>query len=210
VAWLGELKRDQIQRLWFVDRSESAVQKTLGELRSDKLIAARAWSVRDTERNVTVPHLARWSLTSAGHQQLRACGDYPDRPMRPRQMRLLEDDARTVETIVRLIELVRPYGLSGSFVRHEAQLDARHPHRICDALVIIYLGDIDPPNQVPWSRGSRLDMGRTYARLSADLDWLDRWRERYGTPLPVWVAPTPRGHNRSMLAGVRSGRRGSG
>jgi hypothetical protein len=214
LAWLGELNREQIQRLWFHDRSVSTVEKTLGKLRKEKLIAARAWSVRDTERNVTVPRLARWSLTPAGHQQMRSCSDYPDRPMRPRQIRLLEHDARTAETIVRLIEIARPYGLSGIYVRHEVQLDQRRPRPTCDALVVIHLGNGEAPNRVPWSRDQHIDeihsfgyaiesdnasetpemlrwKGSTYARLDVDGDWLYRWRERYGEPpLPVWVAPS--------------------
>jgi hypothetical protein len=214
LAWLGELNREQIQRLWFVGRSESTVEKTLGRLRKDKLIDARAWSVRDTERNVTVPRLARWSLTPTGHRQLRACSEYPDRPMHPRQARLLAHDARTTETIVRLIEIARPYGLSGIYIRHEVQLDPRRPRPTCDALIVIHLGNGDVPNQVPWSHNQQIDTvrsygfaiesdnatetsemlrwkGSTYARLGADADWLHRWRERYGEPpLPIWVAPT--------------------
>jgi hypothetical protein len=134
--------------------------------------------------------------------------------MHPRQARLLAHDARTAETIVRLIEIARPYGLSGIYLRHEVQLDPRRPRPTCDALIVIHLGNGDVPNRVPWSRNQQIDTvrsygfavesdnatetsemlrwkGSTYARLGADADWLQRWHERYGEPpLPVWVAPT--------------------
>jgi hypothetical protein len=214
LAWLGELNREQIQHLWFPHLGISTIEKTLSRLRKDKLIAVRLWSVRDTERNVTVPRLATWSLTPAGHRQLRACSEYPERPMHPRQARLREHDARITETIVRLIEIARPYGLRGIFVRHEVQLDPRRPRPTCDALVILHLGDGDAPNRVPWSHDRHSDMersfsfavesdnatetpemlrwkGSSYARLDTDVDSLRRWREQYGEPpIPIWVAPT--------------------
>ena len=214
LAWLGELNREQIQRLWFPHLGISTVEKTLSRLRKDRLLAVRLWSVRDTERNVTVPRLATWSLTPAGHRQLRACSEYPERPMHPRQARLREHDSRITETIVRLIEIARPYGLRGVFVRHEVQLDPRRPRPTCDVLVIIHLGDGAAQNRVPWSHDRHSDMehsfsfavesdnatetsemlrwkGSSYARLDADVDWLRRWREQYGEPpLPIWVVPT--------------------
>jgi len=72
LAWLGELDRHQIKRLWFVDKSMSTVEKTLAKLHKDELLAKRTWSVRDEERNVTVPQLARWSLTPKGHALVKA------------------------------------------------------------------------------------------------------------------------------------------
>ena len=45
LAWLGELDRLQIQRLWFVGKSVSTVEKTLARLHKEGLIARRSGSV---------------------------------------------------------------------------------------------------------------------------------------------------------------------
>ena len=47
LAWLGELDKRQIQRLWFVGKSESTVEKTLARLHKGGSIAKRSGSVRD-------------------------------------------------------------------------------------------------------------------------------------------------------------------
>jgi hypothetical protein len=125
LAWLGELDREQIERLWFADKSVSTVEKTLAQLRKKGLIAPRAWSIHDPATRRTAPQLARWSLTPTGHALVKASNQYPLRPMRPRQQRLIPHDARTTQVIVRLIELARRGGLSGIFVAHEVRLDLR-------------------------------------------------------------------------------------
>jgi DNA-binding PadR family transcriptional regulator len=107
LAWLGELDRRQIERLWFVDRSQSTVEKTLSRLHDEGLLTRRAWSIRDKQRGVTVPQLVRWSLTPKGRAQVKSSAQYPSKPAQVRQQRLIPHDLRTTEAIVRLIELGR-------------------------------------------------------------------------------------------------------
>ena len=99
LAWVGELDRRQIQRLWlFVGKSESTVEKTLARLYKEGLLDKHSGSVRDEQRRVTVPLLARWSLTAAGHKEIKTNKDYPAKPVIPREKRLFVHDARTTAT----------------------------------------------------------------------------------------------------------------
>lgn len=122
LAWLGELDRLQIQRLWFPERSESTVEKTLGQCAKDGLLTKRTWSLHDPQTHRTIPQLARWSLTPSAHAQIKHLDQYPIAPAKVRAKKLLEHDARTTEAIVRLIELARPGDLSGIYVALEQRL----------------------------------------------------------------------------------------
>lgn len=214
LAWLGELDRRQIKRLWFVDKSESTVEKILTQLRKDGLIAKRAWSIRDEERGVTVPQLARWSLTAKGQALVKASDQYPARPAPVRQQRLIPHDIRTTETIVCLIELGRRSRLSGLYIAHEVRLDPEEKRPVCDALVVIQYGTFNQPNLVPWSSDPAIEdegrvrfaieadndteplgviagKARAYRRLVEDNAWAAWWQQRYGPlPIPLWVVPS--------------------
>ncbi len=171
LAWLGELDRRQIQRLWFVDKSESTVEKALARLHKEGLVARRTQSIRDERRGVTVPQLARWSLTPTGHTRIRASDQYPARPATPRQQRLIPHDARTTEAIVRLIEIGRRSLLGGIYVAHELQLNPKERRPVCDALVVMQFGSFDRPNLVPWSSDPAIaDEGRRRFAVEADND----------------------------------------
>jgi hypothetical protein len=214
LAWLGELDRRQIQRLWFVGKSESMVEKTLARLCKEGLIDKQSGSVRDEQRGVTLPLLARWSLTAAGHKQIKANKDYPPKPVIPREKRLFAHDARTTATVVRLIELGQRCGLSGIYVAYELPLSPRQRRPVCDALVVMQFGSTERPNFVPWTRipptsaeddlhfaveadnnteplailGSKAE---TYRSLALNGDWARAWSEQHGPlPVPLWVAPT--------------------
>jgi hypothetical protein len=214
LAWLGELDREQIARLWFCERSLSTVEKTLAELCKQGLIQKRSWSKRDAERNVTAPQLARWSLTPSGHAQIKQHDQYPIKAAQPRQKRLIEHDARTTAIIVRLIELARPRDLSGVAVGHELRLHPERSRPIMDALLIFQLhGGFNHAHLVPWSRDLPTEDERlfrfaieadndteppevlrgkagAYRGVNSDPDWQRWWRQHYGPPpLPLWVAP---------------------
>lgn len=213
LAWLGELDREQIQRLWFPDRSVSTVEKRLAELRKAGLIEARNWSLRIEDR--TVPQLARWSLAPAGHDLVKHLDQYPVKPVRPRQKRLLQHDSRTTRIIVQFILWARQEGLSSVGVFHEVRLDPMAPRPVCDALLIMQLGGPALEGHlVPWSKDPAIAderrwrfaieadndtepaavlRGKATAYRSAheDREWRAWWRQQYGPPpLPVWVAPT--------------------
>lgn len=214
LAWLGELDRRQIQRLWFAGKSESTVEKTLARLYKEGLLDKHIGSVRDEQRGVTVPLLARWSLTPAGHKEIKANKDYPPKPVIPREKRLFAHDARTTATVVRLIELGQRYGLSGIYIAHELPLNPRQRRPVCDALVVMQFGLTEQPNLVPWTKtpptgaegllrfaveadnnteplavlGSKAE---TYRSLATNRDWSRAWSEQHGPlPVPLWVAPT--------------------
>jgi hypothetical protein len=214
LAWLGELDRQQIQRLWFVGKSESTVEKTLARLHRDGLLARRAWSVRDEQRGITVPQLARWSLTPEGQRLVKANDQYPTKPAQVRQQRLIPHDARTTEAIVRLIEIGRRSKLSGLFVTHELRLNPQERRPVCDALVVMQFGSFDQPNLVPWSSDPAIEdearfriaieadndteplaviVGKAgaYRRLDEDDAWAAWWERQYGKlPMVLWVTPT--------------------
>lgn len=214
LAWLGELDRRQIQRLWFVGKSESTVEKTLASLYKQGLLDKLSGSVRDEQRGVTVPLLARWSLTAAGHKEIKANKDYPPKPVIPREKRLFAHDARTTATVVRLIELGQRCGLCTVYVARELPLSPRQRRPVCDALVVMWFGSSPQPNLVPWTRvpptgaeghlrfaveadnnteplavlGSKAE---TYRSLAVNGDWSRAWSEQHGPlPIPLWVAPT--------------------
>jgi hypothetical protein len=214
LAWLGELDRQQIRRLWFPEKSLSTVEKALAGLRREKLITVRAWSLRDEQRQITVPQPGRWSLTSTGHARVKAHAQYPARPAENRRAGLIAHDARAIEVIVRLIELARPAGLSGVFVARELRLNSKLPRPVCDALVVLQLGAFDRPDLVPWSGDPAIAdeqrvryaveadnateplaviqaKAEAYRKLSEDGRWREWWRQRYGPlPIPLWAAPT--------------------
>lgn len=214
LAWLGELDRLQIRRLWFPEKSESTVEKALAGLRREKLISVRAWSLRDEQRQITVPQPGRWSLTTLGHARIRAQAQYPARPAENRRAGLIPHDARATEVIIRLIELARPAGLSGVFVARELRLNPRQRRPVCDALVVLQLGAYDRRDLVPWSGDPAIAdekrlryaveadnaseplaviqaKARAYRTLSEDVRWREWWRQTYGPlPIPLWVAPT--------------------
>jgi hypothetical protein len=214
LAWLGELDREQIARLWFAHRSVSTVEKTLAELCKQGLIQKRSWSKRDAARNITAPQLARWSLTPTGHAQIKQRDQYPPKAAQPRQKRLIEHDARTTAIIVRLIELARPRDLSGVAVAHELRLHPERSRPVMDALVVFQLhGGFNQSHLVPWSRDLPTEderlfrfaieadndteppevlrgKARAYRGVNGDTEWLRWWRQHYGPPpLPIWVAP---------------------
>jgi len=214
LAWLGELDRDQIARLWFPERSTSTVEKTLADLGKQGVIQKRNWSRRDGARNVTVPQLGRWSLTPAGHAHIKQRDQYPARATQPRQKRLIEHDARTTAIIVRLIELARPRDLSGVAIVHELRLHPERSRPIMDALLIFQLhGGFNQSHLVPWSRDLPTEDERlfrfaieadnnteppevlrgkaqAYRGVNSDAAWQRWWRQQYGPPpLPIWVAP---------------------
>lgn len=214
LAWLGELDRLQIQRLWFAGKSVSTVEKTLARLHKEGFIARRSGSVRDEQRGVTVPQLARWSLTPAGHKEVKTSDQYPAQPAVPCKPHLLAHDARNTEVIVRLIELGRRSELSGISVAHELPLNPTQRRPVCDALVVMQFGSFDRPNLVPWSSGPVVTgEGRMRFAIEADNNteplsvlaskadpyrklvgshaWARWWAEQHGPlPVPLWVAPT--------------------
>jgi len=214
LAWLGELDRLQIQRLWFVGKSVSTVEKTLARLHNAGLISRRGGSVRDEQRGVTVPQLARWSLTPAGHSEIEGYAQYPASPAASRGKHLFAHDTRATAAIVRLIELGQHGGLSGVFVAHELRLNPAQRRPVCDALVVLQFGAFGQPNLVPWSSDpATTDEGRlrfaieadnsteplavlagkatTYRKLVEDRTWVAWWQQQHGPlPVPLWVAPT--------------------
>lgn len=163
---------------------------------------------------MTVPQLARWSLTPAGHKEVKTSDQYPAQPAAPRKQQLLAHDSRTTEAIVRLIELGRRSELSGVYVAHELPLSPKQRRPVRDALVVMQFGSFDRPNLVPWSSGPvATNEGRmrftieadnnteplsvltskaaTYRKLFGSHEWARWWAEQHGPlPIPLWVAPT--------------------
>jgi hypothetical protein len=118
-----------------------------------------------------VPQLARWSLTHEGHRVVKASDQYPAKPAQVRQQRLIPHDARTIPSVVRLIEIGRRSKLSGLFVARELRLNPQERRLVCDALVVMQVGTFDQPNLVPWSSDPAIeDEARFRIAIEADND----------------------------------------
>src|SRR5215210_4503288 len=115
LAWLGELTKTQVHRLCLSSKSIYTVENTLRALRADGLVEPRAWYI-----NVDgIPHEqpSLWTLTKKGQDLIAGHDQYPPKPANDGPKRLIGHNYRTIETIIRLVELARPVDLSGIFVQ---------------------------------------------------------------------------------------------
>lgn len=212
LAWLGELDKSQVHRLCLSNRSLSTVEKTLSALRKDGLIEPRAWHI--SVEGIPHEQPSLWSLTKKGHELLVGHDQYPPKPAPIGPKRLIGHDYRTVETIVRLVEFLRPADLSGLYVQLEVRLDPEQPRPRMDALVIMQTGGrYERPDLVPWSKDRAINdetrirlaiesdgntepiaviegKARAYGAVHRDRSWREWWQQQWG-PLPfiIWVVP---------------------
>jgi hypothetical protein len=223
-AYLGGMTQDHIRRLW--QMPERSVQRFLARYLENKgivgeddgdaspvpLLDKTPWYVPD-ENEVLKRRAFVYHLTQAGHAFLKKQDQYPRKPAIFRSA-LLDHDMRTVETIVRLIELARPADLSSINVEMELRLDPKKARPRADALVIIQTeGGFDREDAVPWTKDPAVAderrwrfaiesdnnteprntirvKGETYQAMQRDPVWRKGWESVHGPlPLVLWVVP---------------------
>jgi hypothetical protein len=218
LAWLGELRTDQVHRLWMRDRAILATQRLLRDLRNEGYVERRLWARWMAGRTTPQRQAALWSLTRKGRDLVRESDQYPPEYKEPRSRRMALHDSTTSEAIVRIIELGRRIehnaqrGLSGLYVEREVRLDPAKSRPVMDALIIVTVGGgFDRPDLIPWSRDPTLD-GERRVRYALENDrdtepptviaakavhyqhaGTPAWVQRYGRfPLPLWLTPSTR------------------
>jgi hypothetical protein len=218
LAWLGELRTDQVQRLWMPAATARATQLLLQDLRAEGYLTRRMWSRWTTGQRTPRRQMALWSLTRKGRDLVRESDQYPPEYKEPRSRRMALHDSTTSEAIVRIIELGRRIehnaqrGLSGLYVEREVRLDPAKSRPVMDALIIVTVGGgFDRPDLIPWSRDPTLE-GERRVRYALENDrdtepptviaakaahyqhaGTPAWVQRYGRfPLPLWLTPSTR------------------
>jgi hypothetical protein len=215
LAWLGATSTQQIGRLWLPGRCPSSVRGQLLDLRRDGVIERRMWSDWDAQHATPVRQDALWSLSRKGLVMLKDSAQFPAEYKGIRPRKLFPHDTRTIDVVVRLIELARELqhnrtaNLSGIYVEREIRLDPLKRRPVMDALVIITQGgEVTPAHLVPWSRDPTIGSEQRvrYAiendRASEPLSVIagkaaayqhagtPQWQQRYGPfPLTLWLVP---------------------
>lgn len=214
VSWLGELTREQLQRVCFPQIPPATVRRLLWRVRREDLLEYRTWSVTTRKRRDGRPIPTYRSplrrLTKAGHALISGEPQYPTRLRTLRSTLLIPHDALVTETVVRIIELGRSVGLSGLWVSYEVQLDPAKTRPVMDAFVVARLGGAAVlPFMVPWTNDVR-GTGEKSGRLALEIDrgtegrreielkalayaqaGTPAWVEQYGAfPVPTWVVPS--------------------
>lgn len=218
LAWLGELRTDQVHRLWLGGCDLRSSQRLLRDLREEGYVERRMWSRWIAGRTTPVRQDALWSVTRKGRDLIREHEQYPPEYKEPRARRMAVHDSTTSEAIVRIIELGREVehngqrGLSGLYVEREVRLDPTRTRPVMDALIIVTVGGgFDRSDLIPWSRDPTLE-GERRVRYALENDrdtepptviaakalhyqhaGTPAWERRYGRfPLPMWLVPSLR------------------
>lgn len=218
LAWLGELRTDQVHRLWLGGCDLRSSQRLLRGLRQEGYVERRMWSRWIAGRTTPVRQATLWSTTRKGRDLIREHEQYPPEYKEPGARRMALHDSTTSEAIVRIIELGREVehngqrGLSGLYVEREVRLDPGKTRPVMDALVIVTVGGgFDRSDLVPWSRDPTLE-GERRVRYALENDrdtepptviaakalhyqhaGTPAWEKRYGRfPLPMWLVANER------------------
>jgi hypothetical protein len=220
LAWLGCASTRHVQHLWFPQRTVDRARTLLNRLCGQGLIEAYRWYLprptvvlrqRDHRLIPAPPRRAGhwWTLTKKRLDLATTLSGEPLRSVGLRAPQLLAHDRRVVDTIVQMITLARPLGLSGVYLEREALLNppARKPRM--DAVVVLR---VQPGHEtthgVPWTAQPPLPRETPY-RFALEIDndtegnneltikalaYRDAARaawtqQRQIFPVPVWVVP---------------------
>ncbi|MEN9934666.1 MAG: hypothetical protein RLZZ387_1245 [Chloroflexota bacterium] len=215
LGWMGEASSEHVRRLWLPDRTERTVRETMNRLVRDELVERRAWFVPrpkvNGKKQGPVLQEVLWSLGKRGRELVKDRDAFPPATLAPRHTKLLAHDTQTYEIIVRMIELARPFGLSGVYLEREARLDPPRRRPIMDAFVSLrFLGGGVPDNVVPWTKdkseteevrlryaieNDRNSEPGSVIKAKADAyirSGNEQWFKLYSRPFPVvvWLVPT--------------------
>jgi hypothetical protein len=151
-----------------------------------------------------------WTVTKKGLDLASTIIGEPVTSLGLRAPQLLTHDRLVVETLIRMIEVARPAGLSGVYIEREALLNPPTPKPRMDAVIVVRLTPGQPAMTpgVPWTAQPSLPSEHSY-RFGLEIDNNTEgnneiavkalayrqaatavWAQRPGAfPLPVWVAP---------------------
>ncbi len=220
LAWLGCASTRHVQHLWLPERTVDRARTLLNRLAAQGLIEAYRWYVprhtavlrHSDHRLIPAPPRRAghwWTLTKKGLDLATTLVGEPLRSVGLRAPQLLAHDRRVVDTIVQMITLARPLGLSGVYLEREALLNppARKPRM--DAVVVLRVQPGQAPTQgVPWTAQPPLPQETAY-RFALEIDndtegnneltvkalaYRDAARAAWAQqrpifPVPVWVVP---------------------
>ena len=227
MAWLGCVSSRHVRELWLPHRTIDRARTLLNRLYLQGVVEVYRWYVprqelvqrRRDQRPIPAPPRRAghwWTLTKKGLDLATTLAGEPLRSVGLRAPQLLAHDRLVVETLVQMIALARPHGLSGVYVEREALLNppARRPRM--DAVIVLRL----QPGQattwgVPWTAQPPLprEIAHRFAleidnategnneitvkalayRQAAQAAWAQR---SAAFPLPVWVVPHPERRDR--------------
>jgi len=211
IAWMGEVTRHQVQRIWYPDYHEVTVKRALARMTGEMGLLDRRWwyDTRTGGRKY-----ALYSLKPHVDRALRAYETYPVKARGHGQERLFAHDTTTNEVLSYIIAHGRNHGLSGVFTYYEYRLDPPRRQPCLDALIILHTlpGAYPHHDMVPWTRYAGIrDEGRSI-RLAIETDrnseaisvvagkaiayahcGRPHWIDRHGhMPTPTWVVPNER------------------
>ena len=160
LSWMGEATADQIRRIWFASLTTRGVRHRLTALKASGMLTLRYAYERPADAATPRRTAAGWSLTAAGyaliaeHDPAIRVGGY----LPPRHQVLMDHDLFTSEVVTRIVELARPFGLSGLMVARENRIDPRYRRPVVDALIALHYDPKEPadPHGVPWTKDSPL------------------------------------------------------
>jgi len=155
-----------------------------------------------------------WTLTDKGHAYIaaKANDQYPIKPTKLRNKRVMAHDLLVMKAIVALVERARQEGLSGLFVQCETRLNPDERRPIPDAVVIMQFGGgFGRPDIVPWTKDPAIEdetrsrfvieadfqtetlsviagKARAYRASFENPEWRTWWAAQFGPqPIIMWV-----------------------
>jgi hypothetical protein len=167
LAWMGELSKEQIHRIWFPDYSHWTVERALRMLSKEGLIYHTVWSNKhkDKEGMIVTPEPGKppnnrvtlYTLHTTKYDLIRSHTMYPFKPRGKGQERLRDHDYHSNEMLVHAILQGRTktdWHVSGLFTLYEYYLNPPHRRPRVDVLVIIHILPGPSPSAilVPWTR----------------------------------------------------------
>lgn len=177
LAWMGELSKEQIHRIWFPDYSVYTVRNALQQLQREGLVQQINWNYKRKipgkkkpakPTQYAPPNMRQvlYTLVDDRMELIRAHTMYPFKPRGKGQKRYRDHDYHTNDALAYLVlhGRKRHIPISGLFVYYEYFLNPPHKQPRSDALVVVHRrrDGYGPHNLVPWTRyAGTNDEGRT-------------------------------------------------
>jgi hypothetical protein len=169
LAWMGELSKQQIHRIWFPDYSGRTVQRALTLLKNEGLVRQINWNYQhqdqeNPEKEPEKPAPGKppnrrkvlYTLVDDTTNLIRPHTMYPFKPRGKGQKRYRDHDYHSNEMIAYTILHGRrkKKQMSGLFLYYEYYLNPPHQRPRSDVLIVIHTLEDGYPYKglVPWTR----------------------------------------------------------